>query len=318
AFGKLEQLYLYYMLLSQNGQGLIHSKISGSAQPGLKRDFIKNFPVLIPVSTKEQSKIAEILTTVDRTISRTEELIAKHLRIKIGLMQDLLTRGVDEHRQLRDPSTHSFKSTPLGMIPSIWGVSTLAGITKRDTFICYGIVQPRGFFVGGVPVLAIKDMKGDYHTDIHLTDPAIDAMYVRSRVEPGDLLISVKGSTGVIDIVPEGFKGNISRDIAKVRLSENNDARFFRYYLESFQGQMALDLLSVGTTRKELSIAPLKNLQLPVPEKKEQEQIADILMEKDSYISSLREKHDKFTRIKAGLMQDLLNGRVSVMPLFEV
>ena len=54
-----------------------------------------------PKSTTEQIKIAEILSTVDRAIEQTEALIAKQQRIKTGLMQDLLTRGIDEHGNLR-------------------------------------------------------------------------------------------------------------------------------------------------------------------------------------------------------------------------
>ena len=73
--------------------------------------------VLVPAKTAEQSKIAEVLSTVDRAIKRTETLIAKQQRIKTGLMQDLLTRGIDEHGNLRSEKTHKFKDSPLGRIP---------------------------------------------------------------------------------------------------------------------------------------------------------------------------------------------------------
>ena len=59
----------------------------------------------------EQTKIAEILSTVDRAIEQTEALIAKQQRIKTGLMQDLLTRGIDEHGNLRSEQTHEFKDS---------------------------------------------------------------------------------------------------------------------------------------------------------------------------------------------------------------
>ena len=70
----------------------------------------------------EQTKIAEILSTVDRAIEQTEALIAKQQRIKTGLMQDLLTRGIDEHGNLRSEKTHKFKNSPLGRIPVEWDV----------------------------------------------------------------------------------------------------------------------------------------------------------------------------------------------------
>ena len=98
---KITQEYLYYTLLSQPSKNQIAAQISGSAQPGLKRDFLRGVFAYIPDALSEQTKIAEILSTVDRAIEQTEALIAKQQRIKVGLMQDLLTRGIDEHGNLR-------------------------------------------------------------------------------------------------------------------------------------------------------------------------------------------------------------------------
>jgi type I restriction enzyme S subunit len=82
--------------------------------------------VTIPKFPKpEQTKIAEILSTVDRAIEQTEALIAKQQRLKTGLMQDLLTRGIDEHGNLRSEQTHTFKDSPLGRIPVEWEVKQI-------------------------------------------------------------------------------------------------------------------------------------------------------------------------------------------------
>ena len=59
---------------------------------------------------------------MDRAIEQTEALIAKQQRIKAGLLQDLLTRGLDEHGNLRSDVTHQFKDSPLGPIPVEWQV----------------------------------------------------------------------------------------------------------------------------------------------------------------------------------------------------
>ena len=100
------QGYLYYSLLSDLGQAQIRLQISGSAQPGLKTAFTKGVNVDIPADLREQSMIVRVLSTVDRAIEETEALIAKQQRIKTGLMQDLLTRGIDEHGNLRSEQFH--------------------------------------------------------------------------------------------------------------------------------------------------------------------------------------------------------------------
>ena len=61
-----------------------------------------------------------MLSTVDRAIEQTEALTAKQQRIKTGLTQDLLTRGIDEHGNIRSEKTHKFKDSPLGRIPVEW------------------------------------------------------------------------------------------------------------------------------------------------------------------------------------------------------
>ena len=83
------------------------------------RKDLSNYPLDLPPLT-QQHQIAEILSTLDEAIEQTESLIAKQQRIKTGLMQDLLTRGIDEHGNLRFEQTHQFKDSPLGRIPVEW------------------------------------------------------------------------------------------------------------------------------------------------------------------------------------------------------
>ena len=101
----------------------------------LNKRKLKKILFEYPESEREQAKIAEVLSTVDRAIEQTEALIAKQQRIKTGLMQDLLTRGIDEHGDLRSERTHKFKDSPFGRIPMEWDVATvdqIAAITTGD------------------------------------------------------------------------------------------------------------------------------------------------------------------------------------------
>ena len=92
--------------------------------PSLSRDLLYKIEVETPPTT-EQSKIAEILSTVNQAIEQTEALIAKQQRIKTGLMRDLLTRGLDENGNLRSEGTHKFKDSLLGRIPMEWEVKEI-------------------------------------------------------------------------------------------------------------------------------------------------------------------------------------------------
>ena len=75
---------------------------------------------LPPIS--EQKKIAEILTTVDEAIEKTDQIIEKTKEVKKGLMQKLLTRGIGHKK---------FKKTEIGEIPEEWEFGRLSDIAQK-------------------------------------------------------------------------------------------------------------------------------------------------------------------------------------------
>ena len=159
---KITQEYLYYTLLSQPSQNQIDAQISGSAQPGLKNDFLRGVFAEIPDALSEQTKIAEILSTVDRAIEQTEALIAKQQRVKTGLMQDLLTRGIDKDGNLRpsrNDSPQFYKDSPLGWIPKEWDTRPLFKVAQinRGKFTHRPRNDPR-FYGGEFPFIQTGDV----------------------------------------------------------------------------------------------------------------------------------------------------------------
>ena len=110
-------------LAKQIGQDRIQRYFSrlanGMTRFGLTASVIENTPIwLAPIF--EQHKIAKILSTIDELIQRTYSLIAKYNAIKQGMMQDLFTRGIDEHGQLRPSQTQLpelYKETIIGVMP---------------------------------------------------------------------------------------------------------------------------------------------------------------------------------------------------------
>ena len=64
---------------------------------------------------------------MDEAIAKTGAMIAKLKQVRAGLLHDLLTRGLDEHGQLRDLISHpeQFQDSPLGRIPLEWKTGEL-------------------------------------------------------------------------------------------------------------------------------------------------------------------------------------------------
>jgi len=203
-----------------------------------------------------------------------------------------------------------YKMTEVGVIPEDWNAPRLEEITSTSSPICYGIVQVGASVSGGIPVVAIKNLGSSYEDDIHFASQKIEKMYSRSRIQGGDILISVKGTVGRIGIVPIPFLGNISRDVARLR-TVNIVSNFFCFQmLRSNRVQQIISVATVGTTRLELSIATLKNIRMPLPPtKSEQEAIAAALSDADALIESLEQLIAKKRNIKQGAMQELLTGK---------
>ena len=110
--------YLEYFL--QFDEGRIRVTSQGSTFEAINSTELAQWPVVHPKNQHEQIKIADILSMVDQAIEQTDALIAKQQRIKTGLMQDLLTCGIDKDGNLRSEDTHEFKDSPLGRIPVDW------------------------------------------------------------------------------------------------------------------------------------------------------------------------------------------------------
>ncbi|WP_313360666.1 restriction endonuclease subunit S, partial [Empedobacter sp.] len=158
----LDFKYLYYYL--ENGLvKYLSSEQSGTTIQFIKLGQLKNFPIAFPYQLEQQKKIAEILTKVDEAIENTEQLIQKYEQVKVGLMQDLLTKGIDENGNIRSEETHQFKDSPLGRIPVEWEVKSLGDYIEA--------IDPQpdhrtpAEVLNGVPYIGISDVNTEGKID---------------------------------------------------------------------------------------------------------------------------------------------------------
>ena len=287
--------------------------IGSAGQQRVPASFLESFKVPL-IAKPEQIKIAEILSTVDQAIEQTEALIAKQQCIKTGLMQDLLTRGIDENGNLRSEETHEFKDSPLGRIPVEWDTRQFADITSNNVPIGYGIVQPGAYDYTGVKIAGIYTINSRFQ-EWYMSAKRIEQAYIRSRIRPGDVLLSIKGTTGRVGVVPEGTTGNISRDIARIRPIKEINPHYLRCLMLSDFFQRYLGNAEVGTTRAEISIKILRGLYVIKPPTPEQDEIVNRVGSIEQSIDQDNIACDKLKSLKTALMQDLLTGKVPVTPL---
>jgi len=90
----ISQKFFYFLAQSDSFKKFVLRNIGQSAQGNLSPNQVKKSKIPIP-PLPEQKKIAEILSTVDKAIEKVDQAIEKTERLKKGLMQELLTKGIN-------------------------------------------------------------------------------------------------------------------------------------------------------------------------------------------------------------------------------
>ena len=310
--------FLFYLLLEKRTSILAHS--AHTTQSNLNAKIVKELEFTLPKSTTEQKKIAEILSKVDTAIEQTQSLIAKYQRIKTGLMQDLLTKGIDENGNIRSEETHEFKDSELGMIPKDWEVDKLETICITD--ITYGIVQAGPNIENGIPYIRTGDMSGDALklSGLMRTTPEIASKFKRSTVREGEIVFALRATIGKVLLVPSELDGaNLTQGTARISSDEDvvkNNFLIWCLRMDYFKNQILQN--QKGTTFSEISLGQLRKMKVSFPKDTiEQDKIINILEEQVCLIYDEQQKLQKLQSIKTGLMQDLLSGKKRVTNLIK-
>jgi type I restriction enzyme, S subunit len=319
---QISQDYLYHYLL--NSENDFRNAAQGSTFEAINSKELNSWSITFPALLEEQEQIAAVLSTIDLAITQTEAIIAKQQRIKTGLMQDLLTKGIDENGNIRSEATHEFKDSAIGRIPVEWDVQCLANLLEN-------------IYQGWSPDCESDSASEDEWAVLKTTAVTWDGYDSRENkklpnslkprplleIKKGDVLITRAGPNsrvGVISYVYETLRKKILSDkIYSLKFKEYLDPRFFAYSLSGFASQQYLSALKTGMAESQTNISQeiVKKILTVIPPAQEQIYIADLL---DQALHSYKDyltTRNKLYVIKTGLMQDLLTGKVRVTPLLE-
>jgi type I restriction enzyme S subunit len=315
---KFDSEYFYYAVKSK--ESFLKGQTAGSGIPHVDKEILSNIKIF-QFEKSEQSKIAEILSAVDRAIKQTDALIAKQQRIKVGLMQDLLTRGIDEHGNIRSEKTHKFKDSPLGRIPVDWEVVQLGNVSEISSGVTLG-KNYIGVNTIELPYLRVANVQDGY---LDLADikfiriPKSDID--KYRLEVGDVLMNEGGD---FDKLGRGcvWKGEIEcclhqNHVFKVRPNVRKLSSNYLAAVSSSEYGKAFFILASkqSTNLASINSTQLKSFPIPLPKFEEQLKIEAIIQKiTTSYNHSVKELQ-KIQVFKTALMQDLLTGKKRVTPL---
>jgi type I restriction enzyme S subunit len=310
--GRVESAYLFHYFAAESFQRQLEVLTNASAQGGVYLGSLAQCSITYPECRKEQSKIADILFIVDRAIEQTEALIAKQQRIKVGLMQDLLTRGIDEDGYLRSEQTHAFKDSPLGKIPAEWEVKTTGALTRS---LVPGRDKPE-LDNGGIPWITIPDIDELYieasKESLSLSPRAIKEANARLMPQ-GTVIMSCVGEFGLAAVARRAVVANqqlhgfvCDRAILPEWLA-----------IQIINAGPRIDRMATQTTIKYLNKTGCESIEIAVPKMNEQERAFKLLRGWIESLQKQRKQISKLRSLKAALMQDLLTGNRRVTSLLK-
>jgi len=313
---KMIPKYLYYFLLSNYVYRQIIREARGIVMSGLNTTIIRSLLVPVP-SIPEQQKIASILSNVDSLMQQTQKEIEQTQRLKEGLMQRLLTKGIG-HLKFKKVKWLFGKYEE---IPEDWEFRKLSDLAEKKKDIVAG---PFGsnlvvsdYRTAGVPIIRLQNIQRNRFINKNIqfiSNEKAEELSYHSYL-PNDLVLAKLGDPiGKTCKIPKDFPaGIVVADVVRIRTSsKKSDQEFVEYVLNSEICEKQLNKERIGTTRPRVNLDQIRNLEFPCPPIQEQQKIASVLSNVDSEIQKQQEYKLKLETLKKGLMQKLLTGQIRV------
>lgn len=249
--------FLFYYLSSPSTYATFAKLANCGVVSNLNSDIVKGISVPVPPMEVQERIVAE-LDDINAMIE------GKHEQLK---QLDLLAQSVF-YTMFGDPVTN----------PKGWEESKLIDCIADGCSISYGIVQPGDDFPDGVPVVRPIDLIGGKYVkrdNLKTVDPAISDTYKRTILLGNEILMCVRGTTGVIRMADISLKdANVTRGITPLRIKNSINVTYMFEYLKQQKAQEFIKYYTKGTTLKQINMADLRNLPVNLPPADLQEKFA--------------------------------------------
>jgi len=298
---KIDSEFLFYYLKRETIRRKMKAFAQGTNVFHLNHDLVEKLSIFLP-QRLEQQKIAEVLGVVDSAIELVDRVIWKSERLKKGLMQTLLTRGIG-HTE--------FKETRIGRIPKEWDIAKLGEIAT----IRYGLGQPPESDENGTPMIRATNIKRGVivETDVLRVKRSTIPESRNPFLREGDVIVVRSGAyTGDIGHITKRWEGAIAGYDLVVSPSNRINSVYLAHYLLSLRVQTYFSQLKSRSAQPHLNSEQVSDTPIALPSLSEQRNIADFLSTIDKKLGLERKEKTRLERVKRGLMDLLLTGKVRV------
>lgn len=257
------------------------SSSHGATMKHLTKPVFDALPFHLP-PLDEQRRIAAVLDKVS-------DLIAKR-RAQLDKLDDLVKARFVE---MFENSNHQYH--------------TLISLIVEGAGLSYGIVQPGDDGTGDMGVIRPVDLvDGKISTaSIKYIDRAISNGFKKTELTGDELLITVRGTTGITALTDKRFKGmNVTRGIAVVRYDRSKiNPIYLNVYLNTDESQHYIQEHTKGATLRQINLFDLRKQEILVPPMELQSKMASFVTKIDKSKLTIQQSLDKLEMLKKALMQ---------------
>jgi type I restriction enzyme S subunit len=246
----------------------------GSTRLRIGLPELKGLLVIKP-KLAEQTAIATNLSDADALINGLEKLITKKRNIKQGAMQKLMSSTGSDGKP-----KEGWEVKKLGEVVNIRKGQLITDSTRVN---------------GNVPVIAGGKTPAYYH----------------NKANRNGKTITISGSGASAGYVSFHNYLIFASDCSTIEESESYSIEFIFYLMQLIQEKIYK--MQTGGAQPHIHPSDLNPILIPVPTKQEQTLIATILSDMDAEISALETKLEKYRKVKLGMMQNLLMGKIRLV-----
>lgn len=282
-----DRKFLYYIFQQDKFIDYLDQKSFGTKMPRTSWKDISEYDILIP-SLSEQQKIADILTSVDNAISKTQAIIEQTGKVKKGLMQKLLTKGIGHTK---------FKQTEVGEIPEEWRVES--DFIKIKSGYGFNLSE---YADEGVPLIRINNVKhGELDfDDIKFLPETYLESYHQFVLNENDLILALnrpitQKRLKIAKISKQQLPAILYQRLGKLLMDNSKyNQDYIYYYLQSEKFLEQLSATFVGSDQPFIKTSEFAKLRFSIPPIEEQNKIVDIF---NSVFNKMQSEYTKLNHL---------------------
>ena len=244
----------------------------------------------LPENTEEQRKIADFLITLERRIEAQQSLVDNLKKYKRGLLRTVFSEK-GSHSLLHDAVSHR--------IDEVCDVLSGKRIPKGETF------SPRPT---EYRYITVSDMGEKYISSdtLQFITSHTEKQITRYKVRNGDIIISVAGTLGKLNIITPDLDGvNLTENCDRFTNFRGINSEYLYHVLSSDLIQSQIEASKTKNGQPKLALERIRNFVVPVPHQIRQEQFVGVMNSIDKYIASQQAVLDRCCKARAGLLQQL-------------